>query len=226
MSTIDRPRLAPLVAGERLDQPEFHQRYSAMPDIRCELIEGIVHMPSPLGDRHGHADATATGWLFNYRAKTPGVRVHSNSSVVLGASSEVQPDVILRILPENGGASRNFRSILAGPPELVLEIAASSRAVDLGIKLAAYERAGVLEYLVLAVDPDEVFWHVRRDGKLVRINADPDGIYRSSTFPGLWLDPVAIFADDPSALLATLDLGLASPEHAAFVVRLDAASGG
>ena len=34
MSTVDRPQprvLPPLVAGQRLDQPTFHERYEAMP---------------------------------------------------------------------------------------------------------------------------------------------------------------------------------------------------
>jgi hypothetical protein len=42
MSTVDRPErkvLPPLVAGQRLDQPTFHERYEAMPPGTCaELI--------------------------------------------------------------------------------------------------------------------------------------------------------------------------------------------
>ena len=57
MSTVERPDphvLPPLVAGQRLDQPTFHERYEAMPpETRAELIGGVVHMPSPLSDDHG-----------------------------------------------------------------------------------------------------------------------------------------------------------------------------
>ena len=76
------------------------------------------------------------------------------------------------------------------------------------------------EYIVVALDPDEVHWYRRRAGKLVRMRRDPDGLYRSKAFPGLWLDPVALLNGDIAAVFATLDRGLASPEHAAFVARL------
>ena len=52
MSTVDRPKartLPPLVAGQQLDQPTFHERYEAMPpETRAELVGGVVYMPSPL----------------------------------------------------------------------------------------------------------------------------------------------------------------------------------
>jgi hypothetical protein len=99
-------------------------------------------------------------------------------------------------------------------------VADTSRAIDLGAKLADYERTGVREYIVIALDPDEVFWHVRRDDRLVRVPPDADGLYRSQCFPGLWLDPAALLADDGPGLIATLERGLASAEHADFVALL------
>jgi hypothetical protein len=40
--------LPPLVNGDHLDQKTFHERYEAMPpDVRAELIGGIVYMSSP-----------------------------------------------------------------------------------------------------------------------------------------------------------------------------------
>jgi hypothetical protein len=75
---------------------------------------------------------------------------------------------------------------------------------------------------VISLDPDEVIWHVRRKDKLVRMLPDPDGLYRSKVFPGLWLDPVALLSEDLNQVIATLDRGLASPEHASFLTRLAA----
>ncbi len=54
------------------------------------------------------------------------------------------------------------------------------------------------------------------------LTAGPDGIIRSEVFPGLWLDPAAVLARDGARLVAVLQEGLASPEHAAFVERLAA----
>ena len=59
MSVVDHPGtvgLPPLVAGQRLDQVTFHERYEAMPPgTRAELIDGVVFMPSPRGPEHGRA---------------------------------------------------------------------------------------------------------------------------------------------------------------------------
>jgi len=39
-------------------------------------------------------------------------------------------------------------------------------------------------------------------------------------FPGLWLDSKALLAENMAKVLATLQEGLQSPEHARFVARL------
>ena len=49
---------------------------------------------------------------------------------------------------------------------------------------------------------------------------DIDGVYRSGTFPGLWIDPTAVLARDTARATAILNAGLVTPEHAAFVEQL------
>jgi Uma2 family endonuclease len=222
MSTVKPP----LVAGQRLRRAEFHERYEAMPEgVKVELIGGVVHMPSPVGRRHGEMTSTVGTGLGLYRFRTPGVRGADNATTALDDLGEPQPDVQLRILPEYGGQSRDLGTYIGGAPELIVEVADTSLGTDLGDKLADYERAGVLEYVVVALDPDEVLWHARRGDQLVQVPPGPDGVYRSEAFPGLWLDPAALLADDPARLLAVLEQGLATPEHTAFVARLAAARG-
>jgi Uma2 family endonuclease len=226
MSTIHRPQSPPLEPGQRLDRATFHARYEAMPpETRAELIGGVVYMPSPLSLDHGRRDSRITYWLGHYWRATQGVEAPSNASVLLDDQGEPQPDVLLRILPECGGQSRNEGKYIGGAPELIVEVASSSRRIDLGPKFQDYQRAGVLEYVVVALDPDEVFWFVHRDDQLVAWPAGPDGVFRSEVFPGLWLDPDALFADDMDRLIATLDRGLATPEHADFTAHLAARRG-
>ncbi|WP_435005184.1 Uma2 family endonuclease [Tundrisphaera lichenicola] len=223
MSTARPPAVAPLIAGQKLSQADFHERYEATPPgFRAELIGGIVVMPSPVGNRHGIISAGALFWLGYYRSRTRGVEVSDNATAILDDLGEVQPDALLRIKPENRGQTRKHGKYIGGAPELVVEVADSSKATDLGAKLADYERAGTREYVVLAIEPDEVHWHELRDGRLVRVAPDPDGLYRSRVFPGLWLDPNALLNDDGSALVAVLERGLATEEHAAFVADLAA----
>src|SRR3712207_6158226 len=45
-----------LQAGERLTRDEFERRYATMPpQVKAELIEGVVYMPSPVRVQH-HAE--------------------------------------------------------------------------------------------------------------------------------------------------------------------------
>lgn len=232
MSTTDRDRrisLPRLVEGETLDRATFHERYEAMPeDTRAELIGGVVHfMPSPLKSRHGEAGVMAILWLGYFAKFTRGVQVLENASVLLGEFGEPQPDVLLRILPAHGGRTRDELGYVVGAPEFLLEVSDSSLAKDLGPKLADYERAGLPESVVLAFDPPSVRWHVLRGGRLVEVAPDVDGLHHSETFPGLWLDPGALFSGDIDALWAAVDAGVATADHAAFVARLaEAARGG
>jgi Uma2 family endonuclease len=139
---------------------------------------------------------------------------------MLDGRGETQPDGQLRIPQELGGQTRIEDGYIVGAPELVIEIARSSRYYDLGEKKGDYERAGVREYLVIELDPDRIHWFIRRGDRFEDLLPGPDGIYRSEIFPGLWLDSKALFAEDLDRLVEVLEQGLATPEHAAFVARL------
>ena len=225
MSTVERPDprvLPPLEPGQRLDQPTFHARYEAMPpSTRAELIGGVVYMPSPLSNDHGDTSFDVIGWLGHYKRLTRGIRGGDSTTTILGNFGEPQPDCILYIPEALGGLSRvNAAGYRTGPPELVVEVARSSRKTDLGSKKKDYRRAGVPEYVVIEIDPDRVHWFLLRQGRYVANPPGPDGIFRSQVFPGLWLDAAAFFADDVDRLFAALDRGLATPEHAAFAATL------
>ncbi len=119
-------------------------------------------MPSPLRSEHGDYDEVVALWTASYRRKTKGLRGGRNSTVILDVSGECQPDGHLRIPQAFGGQTRIEAGFIVGPPELVIEIARSSRYYDLNDKKADYERGGVLEYVVFELDPDQVHWFVRR----------------------------------------------------------------
>lgn len=212
----------PLENGDHLDQPTFHRRYAAMPPgTRAELIGGIVYMSSPLKSPHGRSDLDVAGWLWMYIAATPGVQAYSNTTVILSDVGEVQPDNCMALAPEKGGKLRiNADDFLEGAPELVVEIASSSESIDLNAKKRDYQRAGVLEYLVVLLRSADIRWHVLRDGRYELLPLGTDGVYRSEVFPGLWLDPIALLNRDAPRILKVLQAGLASQDHQAFVARL------
>ncbi len=218
-----RPRaLPPLENGDRLDQPTFHARYQAMPeDCRAELIGGIVYMASPQKVPHSKTQHLLVCWLGEYVGATPGTESLVNNTQILGPDSEPEPDACLFVAPECGGQVRvDEDEYLNGPPELIVEVSSSTESIDLHRKKRDYEKAGVREYVVLALRMQQVFWFVRQRGKYREVALPADGIFRSRVFPGLWLDAEALLGKNRPRVLAALRQGLASPEHAAFVAKL------
>jgi Uma2 family endonuclease len=218
------PQSLELHSGDVMSRAEFHQIYAQMPeDFEAELIGGIVYAASPLKRRHGTNHLPLGSLLFAYEGGTPGVESGDNTTIILGELCEPQPDLYLRVLPECGGQSRTTDDdYIEGPPELVAEIAHSSRSIDLHAKRSDYARYGVREYLVVSPQEQKVYWFdltsdIERDG-------DADGVIRVDAFPGLWIHAPALLAKDYARLMKTLEAGLASAEHAAFVRQLDAGS--
>lgn len=209
-----------LQTGDRLTQAEFHRRYELTPEhVRAELIRGIVYMASPVRATHGDPVARVTTALGYYESATPGVRASTDTTVILGDESEPQPDSHLRLLPECGGRTRtNAKGYLVGAPELVIEVAHSSEAIDLHAKRLDYADARVLEYLVLCVREGTLRAFDMATDKPLPVG--DDGVFRSSVFPGLWIDPAAVLAGDTPRLFEVLRQGLATPQHAAFVQKL------
>jgi Uma2 family endonuclease len=225
MATVpDPPRLPPLEPGDRLDQQTFHRRYEAMgSDVRAELIGGIVHMPSPQKKPHSKSQSLVLRWLHEYEDATPGTEVLVNPTQILGPDSEPQPDTCLTLLPELGGQTwEDDKHYLHGAPELIAEISWATESIDLHGKKRDYEKAGVREYIVVALRQRQVFWFIRRRGKFRVLAPAADGIVRCEVFPGLWLDPHALLEGNRKQLSAALRRGLASREHAAFLRKLSA----
>jgi Uma2 family endonuclease len=209
--------------GDRLTAPEFMRRYQAMPEVKkAELIEGIVYVPSPVRtDAHAEPDNLIQTWLGIYASETPGVKASANATVRLDVDNVPQPDAALRILEEYGGASRlDEKGYLVGPPELIVEIAASTSSIDLHDKLQAYRRNGVEEYLVWRTTEHALDWFVLAEGNYHRHPPDPKGFCHSASFPGLILNVPALLARNSAAVLATLNASLRSKAHQTFVAEL------
>src|SRR5882724_2147207 len=130
--------------GDRLSVEEFFRRYNAMPHLKkAELIEGVVHMPSPVTmDEHGEQQFDLITWLGHYRAHTPGVQGGDNATIrLLFGLSAPQPDACLRVRPDHGGQSQTSEDgYVVGAPEWVGEVSSTTASYDLHDKLQAYQR--------------------------------------------------------------------------------------
>lgn len=210
--------------GQRLDQKTFHALYeNTPPDFKAELVGGVVYVSPALKVSHGSHHAAVVGWLWLYHVSTLGTQVRDNATTILDDSNEPQPDAALVIEPESGGQSTiDADDFAIGAPEFVVEVADSSLDLDLKKKRPEYEQAGVREYMVVAIPTNTVhLFTLGEDGYEERAAAD--GVFRSAVFPGLWLNANALLELDSPAVVATLEEGLATAEHHAFVDELQRA---
>jgi Uma2 family endonuclease len=146
------------------------------------------------------------------------LRLGIEPTVRLDLDNEPQPDIVLILDEALGGQSRLTEDgYLEGVPELIVEIAASSAAIDTGSKLQAYRRNGVKEYMIWQSFENQLEWFQLVEGEYQALVPAPDGIIRSRVFPGLWLAVEALLSNQMARVLEVLQLGLQSPEHEAFV---------
>lgn len=218
-------KLPPLESGDRLTRPEFERRYTADPHIKkAELIEGIVYVASPLRfQQHAEPHSRLHGWLWTYQIATPGLRLGIEPTVRLDLDNEPQPDIVL-ILDEavGGQAKLTEDGYLEGVPELVVEIAASSAAIDTGSKKQAYRRNGVLEYIIWQAFENQLEWLQLVEGEYQPLIPDADGVICSQVFPGLWLAVDALLSNQMTRVLEVVQQGVNSREHQDFVEQLAA----
>lgn len=216
-----------LYNGDRMTQSEFHQVYEATPQgYKAELIAGVVHEPSPLGWPHSKSDAQLGQLLGHYAGLTDGLECGHSPSVILGEEDEVQPDIVLRVKPHCGGQTKNSEGdipYVIGPPELVAEVAHSSRAIDLHLKKDRYTLARVPEYIVLCLEPEKLYWF---DLSLQEeLTPTEDGIWRSRIFPGLWIHGGGLLKHDYRLCLDILNRGMDTAEYRRFSSKLKSATG-
>lgn len=158
VTTLDWGR--PLTVEDLATMPDDGHRY--------EVIDGtLVVTPAP-SPRHQQISARLLTVLA--AAAPPDVWVlHAPLDVVLASDTAMQPDLL--VAPRSAFGPKD----LPTAPLLAVEILSpSTRLIDLNLKRARYERAGVPSYWV--VDPDGprlVGWELR-DGAYVEV-ADVSG---------------------------------------------------
>jgi Uma2 family endonuclease len=150
------PTMTAILTRNRADTGPKRMRYTVReyyrmgeagvfhPDRRCELIDGdIILFPkiAPLDaachDSLNHALITRLSSHYRLRAQNP---------VRLDNHSEPQPDFAV-LKPRKDG----YRTAHPGPGDtlLVIELASTSLAYDIGKKQRAYAKAGIPEYWVV-----------------------------------------------------------------------------
>ena len=205
-----------LAPGDRMDLKEFLYRWERAPELKfAELIDGLVYMPSPVSVSHSEFDFLAQT-VFGYYRLRSGICAALTNPTWLMLESAPQPDLAISLNAEYGGKLKvTSRDLASGLPELIVEVCRSSRSYDVGPKLALYERAGVPEYLAILVEERRFEWRILIQDRYRLLEA-ADGIFRSRTLPGLWIEERAFWSGDGTRLLAVLDEGMQSEEFLDF----------
>jgi Uma2 family endonuclease len=151
--------------GHRVTVQEYEQICAANDLGRVELIDGVIYELSPESCDHEDGAFTLLQLLLE---RYPEMRVRPGGSVQLSGQSMLQPDVYVAN-PRRYPVENKYTE--AADVHIVVEVALTTWAKDVGLKMSAYARAGIPEYWV--VDP-------RRGGKIVRHTRPEDGTYIST----------------------------------------------
>ena len=184
-----------LVMRHRLTVDAYHQMAASGilgADDRVELIAGEVLDMSPIGSLHAALVVAMSEYLGRLAAGR--LTVRSQNPIRLGDSSEPQPDITL-VRPR----SDFYAAAHPGPTDtlLIVEVAESSLAYDLGVKVPLYACHGIPE--VWVIDAATRTTHRFREPR-------PDGYARQDTITAA--EPLACLAlpGEPKSLATILPL--------------------
>lgn len=167
-------------------------------------------MSSPVRYKaHEEQHGLVTLWLGTYALRYPGVRCTNQATYHLTPDDEVQPDGShFRDPPPPGGARIRPDLYLEGPPQLVVEVAASSANYAPHDKEESYRRAGVHEYIVWRMLDGALDWFRLVADEYVRVQPDARGGIQSDSFPCLRLAVDKLLAGDGVGVFAELGMAM------------------
>ena len=156
---------------------------------RTELLDGDIYLRAPQYTRHAAAKSFVYDALLDWkRVHRRELVVRTEASVAMPPNDEPMPDVILCQRPTGR------RGIDVATAALLVEIADTTRDIDLGYKAELYARQGVREYWVVDLKAAEVVVHsdATADGYAHRHGVKFGEIVRSVTLDGLMLDTLEL----------------------------------
>ena len=160
---LDEPLLAPTPEGRVRFSREAYQRMCEAgffgPDAQVELLDGEILMMSPIGPLQGALVRRLTRFFIKHLPES--IECSVQLPIVAGNHSEPEPDIAL-IRCRDDDYQHEHPS--TADVVLLVEVAQSSLAYDLGRKLQIYASSGIPEY-----------WVVDAGQKLIIVHRAPVG---------------------------------------------------
>lgn len=181
------------VRRHRLTLDDYHRLGEAGilgEDDRVELLEGQLVDMSPIGPRHALAVDALTELLVIAASGRAGVRVQN--PIALDGGTEPQPDIVLVRRPWRG-----YPASHPGPEDIILlvEVADTSRDMDLGAKRELYARAGIREFWIVDLITNGVLVcrNPGGDRYAAVTRVEPAGVLAVEGLPGVTIPAGSLF---------------------------------
>lgn len=162
----------------------------------AEWVEGEVHLMSPVSRDHTGISQFLAFVLYAFTRKKQLGKVFSApfQMRLRQVDRGREPDLMF-VAAER--LDRLENTYFDGAADLAIEIVSPESVIrDRGEKYAEYEAEGVREYWI--IDPmarRTDFFVLREDGRYVRVDPSPKGVYRSHVLSGLWIRTDWLWAD-------------------------------
>ena len=211
-----------LCAGDRLTRAEFERRYSAMPKSRKQnLLKGSFICRRPLLTTTPARISISSRCWASIALRRPGCKAATTERYVSTWKTNLSrtPFFASCRSAADSRARRRVRGRCARTDCRDLGQQRQLRSARQASRVPAEWRVRVHGMASLGLGHRLVC--VRED-RFERLLPTAEGHYRSEVFPGLWLNAAALLRGDVAQVLAVLQQGIASSEHAALVVRLRA----
>lgn len=187
MAQAVTPRTSPEPKPNRMTYDEFLKRY--MNGEHLEWVKGEVIEMSPVTREHEEVRFFLSGLLREYvLMKQLGAVSGEPYNMKIGYGLPGRAPDLLFVANANLARMRN--EYLDGPADLVVEIISQgSRRMDRVTKYSEYEAGGVKEYWIIDPKKQQCDFYLRdNNGKYQPVPVGDDGIYRSATLAGFWME--------------------------------------
>jgi hypothetical protein len=157
----------------------------------------------------------------HYRLSTPGLYVCVHVPVQLDKDTRI----ILGLIAQGGRGK--FKQcdpgdykFFTGPPNFVFDVFREGQEEEYKFRQKCFEENGVIEYVVWPTYYDRPIWHRLVDGRFQEIEADEEGLIKSTALPGLWIPVEAFVNRDWWAVMASISRGITRRGHRDFMATI------